>query len=206
MSAPTPDFTTAAAEETLQKVAAALTANNIEAIVVDDGEEARDRILAMVPAGSEVHAGKSKTLQDIGVWDVLAGGGYRWLRDQYLKMDRKTQWPEIRRLVAAPDYMLGSVQALTEDGVLVIASYSGSQVGPIAAGAGRVILAVGSQKIVPDLATAERRIREHVVPYEDALLMEQMGVPTRVAKVLHFHLEPQPGRTTVVLIRRPVGV
>jgi hypothetical protein len=44
--------------------------------------------------------------------------------------------------------MLGSVQAITLDGALVVVSYSASQIGPYASGAGRVILVVGSQKIV----------------------------------------------------------
>ena len=57
---------------------------------------------------------------------------------------------EIRRLGAVPDYILGSVHAVTEDGSLAVASASGSQIGAYASGAGQVILAVGSQKIVPN--------------------------------------------------------
>jgi len=102
--------------------------------------------------------------------------------------------------------MLGSVQAVTLDGALLAASCSGSQIGPYAATAGRVILVVGSQKIVPDLATAMRRTREEVQPYEDARLREQLGVGTQLAKLLVIYLEPRPGRTTVVLVREPVGV
>jgi hypothetical protein len=45
--------------------------------------------------------------------------------------------------------MLGSVNAVTEDGVLVAASASASQLGPYASTAGKVILVVGNQKIVP---------------------------------------------------------
>lgn len=67
-------------------------------------------------------------------------------------MDRQTQAREIRKLMAAPDFMLGSVQALTETGDLVATSASASQLGPYASGAGRLILVVGSQKIVFDLA------------------------------------------------------
>ncbi len=49
------DFAAAASEEAIDAVAAALTANNIETIVVDTGEEARPRVLALVPDGAEVH-------------------------------------------------------------------------------------------------------------------------------------------------------
>jgi LUD domain len=201
------DFATAASEEAIDAVAAALTANNIEAIVVDNGEEARERVLALVPEGAEVHWSTSKTLDDLGLSATfLESGRYDPIRPKYMAMDRATQGRQIRKLMAAPDVMLGSVQAVTLDGALVTVSYAGSQIGPYAAGAGRVILVVGSQKIVPDVDTAIRRVNEHVTPYEDARLRDQLGVGTRLAKLLVTFLEPRPGRTTVLLVREPVGV
>jgi hypothetical protein len=203
----TDTFAAPASEADLEAVAAALTANNIEAVVVDTAAEARARVLAMVPAGAEVHWAKSKTLDDLGLTaEFLESGRYDPIRPRYMALDRKTQGREIRKLMAAPDVMLGSVNALTLDGALVTTSYGGSQIGPYAASAGRVILVVGSQKIVPDLETAIRRAREHVQPYEDARLRETLGVPTRFAKMLVTFLEAQQGRTTVVLVREPVGV
>jgi hypothetical protein len=200
-------FSASASEEAIETVAAALAANNIEAIVVDTGEEARERVLAMVPEGAEVHWGTSKTLDDLGLSAVfLEPDRYDPIRPRYMAMDRQTQGREIRKLMAAPDVMLGSVGAVTLDGALVTASYAGSQIGPYAAGAGRVILVVGSQKIVPDLDTAMRRVCEHVMPYEDARLRERLGVGTRLAKLLVTFLEARPGRTTVILVREPVGV
>ena len=107
-------------------------------------------------------------------------------------MDRQTQGREIRKLVAAPDFMLGSVAAVTEEGTLVAASATGSQLGAYAAGAGRVILVVGSQKIVPDLDAALRRIDEVVFPYENAQVFERLGVDTVLEKVLMIYGEWQP--------------
>src|SRR5947209_4815462 len=83
-------------------------------------------------------------------------------------MDRATQGDEIRRLTSAPDVMLGSVHAVTETGSLLTASMSGSQLGPYASGAGKVILVVGTQKIVSDLEEGLRRINEYAFPLEDA--------------------------------------
>jgi hypothetical protein len=71
--------------------------------------------------------------------------------------------------------MLGSVQAVTAAGQLVVVSASGSQVGPYTSGAGTLILVIGSQKIVPDLAAAFHRVDEHVFPYEDASLAGMLG-------------------------------
>ncbi len=95
---------------------------------------------------------------------------------------------------------------MTEAGQIVITSASGSQIGPIASGAGKLILVIGSQKIVPDLDTAFRRIQEYVFPYEDARLREQMGVGTKIARTLILERDFVPGRTTIVLVRDPIGV
>ena len=194
-------------EEDIQAVAGALGHNHIEAIVVDTGAEARELVLRLVPEGSEVHWAKSKTLDDLGLTEVfLDPVRYDPVRPKYMGLDRRTQGREIRKVSAAPDIMLGSVQAVTRGGALVTASYSGSQVGPYAMGAGRVILVVGSQKIVPDLDAAIRRVRETVMPYEDARLQAQMGRGTHLAKLLVTFMEPLPGRTTVILVREPAGV
>ncbi|HEV8403376.1 MAG TPA: LUD domain-containing protein [Candidatus Limnocylindrales bacterium] len=188
-------------------VAAALRSHAIEAIVVETGAEARDVVLGLIPDGAEVHSGKSKTLEDIGVYDEIVGSGrYDAVRPRLAALDRATQGAEIRKLVAAPDYMLGSVAAITADGTLVAASATGGQLGAYAAGAGRLILVVGSQKLVPDLDAALRRIREVVFPWENERVRERLGVDTILEKVLLILGEWQPGRTTVILVREPVGV
>ena len=200
-------FTTAASEQTLQSVAKALTERNLTPLVVDTPADARRAVLDMIPEGAEVHSGKSKTLEDAGIFGEFQDSGrYDFLRTKMFAMDRATQGREIRKLISAPDFMVNSAQAITEDGVIVVASASASQIGPLASGAGRVIYVVGSQKIVPDVATAYTRILDHVFPYEDARLMEAMGVHTFLARVLLVEREWQADRTTVVLVREPVGV
>jgi len=68
-----------------------------------------------------------------------------------------------------------------------------------------VILVVGSQKIVPDLDAALRRIREVVFPYENSQVRAKLGVDTVLEKVLVIFGEWSAGRTTVVLVREQVG-
>jgi hypothetical protein len=194
-------------DDPLERVASALRAHNIEAIVVATAEEARRTVLGLVPEGAEVHSGKSKTLEDLGLYaELIESGRFDALRPRLAAMDRKTQAREMRKLVAAPDYMLGSVAAVTEEGALVAASATGSQLGPYAAGAGHLILVVGAQKIVPDLDGALRRIRDEVFPWENAQVRARLGVDTALEKVLVLYGEWQPGRTTVVLVRERVGI
>jgi len=204
--APT-QFDTPALEATLQHLAERLRERNMEALIVDDGAAARAVVLERVPKGAEVYTGKSKTLQDAGITDALqAPGEYNALRPIYMKMDRKTQMREIRKLIGAPDYMLGSVQAVTTEGVLLAASATSNQLGPYANTAGKLILVIGSQKIVPDLDAAFKRMREYVLPWEDEQVRKVLPSGTFVAKILITEREPTPGRTLVILVRQPIGI
>lgn len=201
------DFAAPASEAQLEALAEKLREHNFEAILVNDAAEAKAEVLKRIPEGATVHSGKSKTLEDAGIFAELMGNdGYNFIRKRTMKMDRRTQGDEIRKAAAAPDVMLGSAHAVTEDGRIVITSASGSQIGPIASGAGKLILVVGSQKIVPDLEAAFQRITEHVFPYEDARLREQLGVGTKITRTLILDQDFAPGRTTVILVRRPIGV
>jgi hypothetical protein len=193
--------------ERLERVASILRSHNIETTIVDTPDEARAAVLAMIPDGAQVHSGKSKTLEDVGLYsELVESGRYDAIRPKLFKMDRATQATEMRKLAATPDFMLGSVAALTDDGALVAASATGSQLGAYASGAGRLILVVGSQKIVPDLDAALRRIREVVFPWENAQVQARLGVETILEKVLILFGEWTAGRTTVVLVREPVGI
>jgi hypothetical protein len=194
-------------DDAIERVAEALRAHKVEAIVVDTGAQARDVVLGMVPDGAEVHWGKSRTLEETGLVDVLmTPGRYDAIRPRVFQMDRETQAREIRKISAAPDYMLGSVAAVTEEGALVAASATGSQLAGYVFGGGRLILVVGSQKIVKDLNAAMARIGDVVFPWENALVRERLGVDTVIAKVVVLFGEWFPGRTTVVLVREPVGI
>ena len=202
-----PDFTIPASASTLERVAERIRERNIEVLIVNNGEEARKVVLERLPKGAEVHSGKSKTLQDSSIFDALQDPDqYSALRPKLMKMDRKTQAQEIRKLVAAPDFMLGSVQAITEAGVLVVASATASQIGPYANTASKVILVVGSQKIVPDLETALRRIREYVLPWEEAQVRKAINMGTFVGKILIIEREWITGRMIVILVREPIGI
>jgi len=200
------NFTAPASEEQIQRTVAALRANNIETVLVDTAADAKREVLARIPDGSEVHSGASKTLQDTGIIAELEASPHiDWVRKRTLKMDRATQGREIRKLAAAPDIMLGSVAAVTEDGKLLAVSNSGSQLGPYAASAGKLILVVGAQKIVADIDEALRRIYDHTLALESERLRAAIGVDSYVSYILIVNRDPRPGRTTVVIVREALG-
>jgi hypothetical protein len=199
-------FATLADEDRVTRTAAALEANGFRVLRAADAAEAKRIVVGLIPAGSQVLHGASQTLDVTGISEELVTSGrYEPLRPRIHSMDRATQADEIRRLMASPDVMLGSVHAVTETGSLVAASMGGSQLEPYVAGAGRVILVVGTQKIVSDLEEGLRRIDEYAFPLEDARAQAAYGIHSGVNKVLIINREIAPGRITVVLVDEVLG-
>jgi len=199
-------FGTAADDARVRRTAAALEANGITVLRAADTAEAKRIVIGLIPEGSQVHHGASMSLDASGISDeIKKSGRYEPIRPRILSMDRKTQADEIRRLGAAPDMMLGSVHAVTESGSLLAASMGGSQLGPYVSGAGRVIMVVGTQKIVSDLEEGLRRIDEYAYPLEDARAQAAYGIHSGVNKVLIINREITPGRITVVFVDEVLG-
>jgi hypothetical protein len=110
----------------------------------------------------------------------------------------------MRKLGAAPDYIVGSAHAITDDGQIVVGSGSGSQLGAYAYAGGNVILVVGHQKLVSDLDEGLRRVREYSLPRE-YLRMQDAGYPgSLLAKTLIIHHEPS-ARISVILVPETLG-
>jgi hypothetical protein len=199
-------FATTADDARVARTAGALEANGIAVLRAADAADAKDLVMGLIPDGAQVHHGASQSLDVSGITDEIENSGrYDPVRPQIWSMDRQTQADEIRRLSAAPDVMLGSVHAVTETGALVTASNSGSQLGPYVAGAGKVILVVGTQKIVSDLEEALRRVEEYAFPLEDARAQAAYGIHSGVNKVLIINRELAPGRITVVFVNEALG-
>ncbi|WP_406010841.1 LUD domain-containing protein [Streptomyces sp. NBC_00637] len=204
--APAASFADPASSRRLERVAAALRANGFAAEVLDDAAAARVRVKDLIPEGAVVFTGASETLRLSGIdEDINAGGRYDAVRPRVLAIDRATGADEIRTLLAAPEFVVNSVAAVTETGSLVLASGSGSQLPANAGGAAHAVWIVGAQKVVPDLGTALRRIEEHALPLENARAQAAYGTPSAVNRLLVLNAEPRPGRGTVLLLREAIG-
>jgi L-lactate utilization protein LutC len=205
-SVPATSFTDPAPVETLERVAAALRANNFAVEILDDAAAARTRVKDLVPEGASVFTGASETLRLSGIdEDINSSGRYESVKARSSTIDRATQLAEIWRMIACPDVIVGSVAAVTETGSLVAASASGSQLAGYAGAAPRVIWVVGAQKVVPDLSTALRRVEDHCLPLENERAMWAYGVPSALNRLLILNAEPHPGRGTVLLLREAIG-
>jgi acyl-CoA hydrolase len=199
-------FAAAASEDQLQRAAAGLAARGLVVEIVDDVAAARRRVNDLLPTDRSIFTAGSETLRLSGLAeDINDSGRFVSARQQIGQLDFSTQYPEMKRLGALPDVVIGSVHAITEDGRAVITSMTGSQLGPYAAGADKVIWVVGAQKVVADLETALRRVQLFALPKEDGRARSAYGIPSAANKTLIVDGEATPGRITVVLVREALG-
>lgn len=204
--APHKEFTRIPSDEQIARTVKALEENGIHTQVAQDGEEARRLFFELIPDGSEVFLGASVTLETLGIKEIIdKSGRFEALRPKMFAMNRETQAREIRKMGAAPDYAAGSVHAVTEAGQVVVASKSGSQLGPYVSGAGKVVWVVGAQKLVKDLDQALRRVEEYVKPLENVHMQQLYHVDTRLNKIVIINHEDRPGRLNMIIVREPLG-
>ena len=203
---PNKEFAELAADEQIERTAKALEANNIHTLVAENGDEAKRMFFDLIPEGSEVFLGASVTLETLGIKEEIdKSGRFDALRPRMFAMDRATQGREIRKLGGAPDYAAGSVHAVTEDGQVLIASNTGSQLGSYASGAGNVIWVVGAQKIVKDLDEGLKRIYEYCLPREQEHMQQLYHTGTGVNKILIVNKEFRPNRITMIIVKEELG-
>jgi len=199
-------FSEIASAEQIERTTKALTANGMKAVVVENAEEAKKLFFELVPEGAEVFLGSSVTLETLGIQqEIDSSGRFDALRPKMFAMNRETQAREIRKLVGSPDYAAGSVHAITEDGQVLIASNTGSQLGAYSNNAGKVIWVVGAQKLVKDMNEGLKRINEYVVPLEEEHMQELYKISTNVSKLLIINKEVKPDRITVIIVKEKIG-
>lgn len=193
-------------DATVKRTKQSLESNGISVEIVANGKEAKAKALSLIAKGSSVMTATSTTSQQIGLDTAIdQSEEFISLRKQISSLPQTEQRAQARRINSAPDYVVGSVHAVTEDGKIVIASNSGSQLAPYAFSAAKVIWIVGTQKIVKNLDEAMKRIEEYTLKLEDERLMNVYGMHSSIRKVLTINSEIMPGRITLIFVKEVLG-
>ena len=203
------NYNTLSTKEVIDKTIKALASKNIETILVKNKTQALDKIKELIPPGASVMNGASITLEQIGFIDYLKSGTHGWnnLHELILSEKDPAKQAILRKQSVLSDFYLGSVHALVENGDLVIASNTGSQLPHIVFTSPNLIFVVSTKKIVPNLAEAMRRLEEYIVPLEDKHMVEKYGAHTAINKVVIFKNEnPMMGRKVrMILVEEDLG-
>lgn len=152
----------AARMATLERVAKALTANRMEARVVEDREELLSILRGMLGKGDSVASGGSVTLEETGVNALLSGGDY----DFYFRgrADEKGEPMDVLRAAFFCDWYFSSSNAITEDGLLYNVDGNANRVAALCFGPKKVIVIAGYNKVVRNLHAAAERVKAVAAP------------------------------------------
>ena len=200
-------FDQLANDDAIKKTMEALKDAGVEAILVETGEEAKNKVLEMIPAGAEVMNMSSVTIDTLGIAkEINESGKYDSVKAKLSKMNRETQNDEMQKLGAAPMWAIGSVHAVTQDGKVLVASNTGSQLPAYTYGSKHVIWVVGVQKIVPNMEEGLKRIYEYVLPLESERVKKAYGMEkSNVSKLFILNHENIAGRITLIFVKEKLG-
>ena len=137
-----------------------------------DADQAKAEIVDMIPQGATVFRCGSMTAVGIGLWEAIAALPEVKLIDPYQAELSPEEGLELRRQGLTADVMIASTNAITLDGRLVNLDGMGNRVAAMAFGPKKVILAVGMNKVAPDLETAVARVKHFASPINNIRLKQ----------------------------------
>lgn len=156
-----------------KKVMKGLESRNMSAYYAKSKEEALARALELIPEKSSVTMGGAMSVHEIGLVDALKKGDYDFIdRDDY--EDKR----EAMLKAYDADFFLSSVNAMTEDGVLINIDGNANRVSAIAQGPKHVLFIVGMNKVCSDVDGAMKRARNVAAPIN----AQRFGLSTPCAK------------------------
>lgn len=203
------DYSSLSPRTSVDKTVTSLKEKQYDPILVKTKEEALEKIKELIPAGSTVMSGASVTLEQIGYPEYMASSKHNWvdLHGKIRSENDEAKRHELRRQSVLSDFYLGSVHALTENGEMVIASNTGSQLPNVVSTSPNLIFVVSTKKIVPDLAEAMNRLENYVIPLEDKHMMDMMNVHTTPNKIVIFKGEAvfMGRKIHIILVEEDLG-
>lgn len=191
-----------ATTDSVSRTLKALKKNEFLARFFPTSEEAKQFVLDSIQEGMRVGLAGSATVREMNLADALNRKG-AVLLDHWDETLTFEETLSIRKGQLLCDVLLSSVNALTETGELVSRDGIGNRTSAMTFGPGKVFLLAGTQKIVPDLHAAFRRIREVAAPMRARSL--NMDLPCTKGKGCVDCNDPNRiCRATLILHRRPI--
>lgn len=195
------DFSKPASDESLHTTVNALNKNGIQTFIFDSPESLKKKFFELLPEKSEVMTMNSLTIDSLGITNEISNSGrFDLVRNKFTTLDKKGK----RKIGSDADFSIGSVHAITENGEILIASATGSQLSAYAYASGKIIWVVGTQKIVKDRDEGIKRIYDYCFPLENERSKKVYNVGSKVGKILIINSEV-PNRLTILFLKQSIG-
>jgi len=196
-------------EKLAQKMIKNLERRHFEAYFCKTREEAKEKVLELMPKGSSVTWGGTATVRDIGLPALLKEKGYEvYDRDDINTDEEKLA---IYRKAFDCDFYLSSVNAISEDGVIVNIDGNGNRVAAITWGPKKVIFIVGMNKVAQNVEAALSRARGTAAPincmrfdvktpcHTDGMC-HNCNSPESICNYIHFLRNSHPVKRHIVIL------
>jgi hypothetical protein len=199
------------AKETVQT----LTNKYYDAYYAEDLQEAKQKVLSLIPEGASIALGGSVTINDMNIIETFRQENYR-LYDRYQNLPH-VEIVEIMRQSLLADYLITGTNAITRQGELVNVDCSGNRVAGMIFGPKKVIVIAGANKVVDTLEDAFKRLKQiaplnakriqHETPCVQTGKCMNCQIQQRLCNYLTVinHGMKFEGRITVIIIAEEVG-
>jgi L-lactate utilization protein LutB len=205
----------------LQRCRQALEKNNFEAFVAQSPSDAEQIVVDRILPANDIKSvsyGDSMTLFATGILERFKAHPAIELIDTFEAEIPREIIAERRRQALLTDLFFTGANAVVETGMLVNLDMVGNRVGGVVFGPKLVVIAVGRNKLVPNLETAMERVKNLAAPanairhavktpcVKTACCMDCKS-PDRICNVWTIHEKSYPrGRIKVILINRDLGL
>lgn len=202
-------------EKLAQKMIKSLETRHFNAFYCKTSKDAINKILEIIPHGSSITWGGSMTIRDMGLTQALHENDYK-VYDRDLAPTRE-EAAKIYLKAFECDYYLSSVNAISEDGVIVNIDGNGNRVAAITWGPKNVIFIVGMNKVAQDVQAAISRARGMASPINAARfdidtpctkdgVCHNCNSPQCICNYIHIMRNSHPvKRHTVILVDEELG-
>lgn len=199
-----------------ESVIESLKANRMNGLYVDDPAQVAATVMSYIPADSTVAMGGSVTMTETGVVEALRQGPVQLIDRYEPGISPQETMARLKQGLTAQVFVSG-VNAVTEEGELVFVDATCNRVAPILFGPDKVILIAGCNKIVPNLAYAQERIRHFVAPTNARRIgrktpcavsghCEDCSSPERICNAtVVIHKQARAERLLVILVGAELG-
>jgi len=197
------------------KIIKNLQHRHFDAYFCKTSEDAKKKVLEIMSAGSSVTWGGSMTIRDIGLPKLLKQQGYNVIDRDEVNTEEEKRIAYLKAFDC--DFYLSSVNAISEDGVIVNIDGNGNRIAAITWGPKKVIFIVGMNKITQNVETALSRARSIAAPincmrfdvktpcHTDGVC-HQCNSPESICNYIHFLRNSHPvKRHTVILVDEILG-
>ena len=191
----------------LEAVVEKLKRNRFDAVLVENIEGARDKVLEIVPLRATVGVANSVTIRQLGI--------VKWLQDRgttvidpvapsygLAEFKEEMIMPNLLKATLGSDVFISGTNALTEDGKLVNVDGLGNRVAGIMFGARTSIVVVGRNKLVKNVDEALNRIRNTITP----ALTKRRELPlpcAKAGKCVDCSMPERACNVTVIIEKKP---